>query len=75
MDPSENEIWTDFTAVEKQIKTSITEKKAVLCWENIKIPIRLFLLFGGRLSKENACNIKTNRKFSFGIQLVELVVL
>jgi hypothetical protein len=33
MDPSENEIWTDFNSVEKQIKTSIEEKQAVLCWQ------------------------------------------
>jgi hypothetical protein len=34
MDPSENEIWTDFNGVEKYIQTSIKEKQAPLCWEN-----------------------------------------
>ena len=33
MDPSENEIWTDFNDVEKYINTSIKEKKAPLCWQ------------------------------------------
>ncbi len=33
MDPSENEIWTDFNGVEKFINTSIKEKQAVLCWQ------------------------------------------
>lgn len=33
MEPAENEIWSDFTTIEKQIQTSITEKQAVLCWE------------------------------------------
>ena len=33
MDPSENEIWTDFNGVEKYINTSIKEKKAPLCWQ------------------------------------------
>ena len=36
MESSENKIWTDFTTVEKQIQTSITEKQAVLCWEKHK---------------------------------------
>lgn len=33
MDASENEIWTDFKAVENQINTSIKEKQALLCWQ------------------------------------------
>jgi hypothetical protein len=33
MEPAENEIWTDFLTIEKQIKTSIKEKQALLCWE------------------------------------------
>jgi hypothetical protein len=36
MDPSENEIWTDFNGIEKYIKTSITEKQAPLCWQKYK---------------------------------------
>jgi hypothetical protein len=33
MDPSENELWTDFNGVEKFINTSIKEKQAPLCWQ------------------------------------------
>ena len=36
IEPSENEIWADFIVVEEQIKTSIKEKKALLCWEKHK---------------------------------------
>ena len=36
MDPSENEIWTDFNGVEKYINTSIKEKQAPLCWQKHK---------------------------------------
>ena len=36
MDPSENEIWTDFNGIEKYIITSITEKQAPLCWQKYK---------------------------------------
>lgn len=36
MDPSENETWTDFNAVEKYINVSIKEKKAPLCWQKYK---------------------------------------
>jgi hypothetical protein len=36
MEPSENKIWTDFITLEKQIKISIEEKQAVLCWEKCK---------------------------------------
>jgi len=36
MDPSENEIWTDFSGVEKHIKTSIKEYQAPLCWQKHK---------------------------------------
>jgi hypothetical protein len=33
MDPSENEIWTNFNGIEKYIGTSIKEKQAPLCWQ------------------------------------------
>jgi len=33
MDPSENEIWSDFNGVEGFINTSIKEKQAPLCWQ------------------------------------------
>lgn len=36
MEPSQNEIWTDFITLEKQIKTNIEEKQAILCWEKCK---------------------------------------
>ena len=36
MDPSENEIWTDFNGVEKYISTSIKEKQASFCWQKYK---------------------------------------
>ena len=36
MDPSENEIWTDFNGVEKHINTCIKEKQAPLCWQKNK---------------------------------------
>jgi hypothetical protein len=33
MEPDENEIWADFTTVEKQISNNMQEKQAVLCWQ------------------------------------------
>lgn len=36
MEPAENEIWTDFTTIKEQIKISMKEKQAVLCWEKHK---------------------------------------
>jgi hypothetical protein len=36
MAPSENEIWTDFNGIEKQVNTSIKEKQAPLCWQKYK---------------------------------------
>jgi hypothetical protein len=36
IDPSENEIWTDFIGIEKYIDTSINEKQAPLCWQRYK---------------------------------------
>jgi len=36
MDPSENENWTDFKGIEKNIIISITEKQAPLCWQKYK---------------------------------------
>ena len=36
MDPSKNEIWTEFNGVEKYINTSIKEKQAPLCWQKYK---------------------------------------
>ncbi len=36
MDPSENEIWTNFNEVKKDIEVSVKEKKAPLCWRKHK---------------------------------------
>jgi len=36
VDPSENEIWTDYNGVEKYINTRIKEKQASLCWQKHK---------------------------------------
>ena len=36
MDPFENNIWTDFKGIEKNIIISITEKQAPLCWQKYK---------------------------------------
>jgi len=33
MDPSENEIWEGFSAVERGITNSLQEKQALLCWQ------------------------------------------
>lgn len=33
MDPSENEVWTDFNGVKEYINTCIKEKQAPLCWQ------------------------------------------
>jgi hypothetical protein len=33
MDPSENEVWTGFNGIEKNINDSIKEKKSPLCWQ------------------------------------------
>ena len=44
MDPSENEIWTHFDGVEKQITTSIQEKQALLCWQKHKDSYSTFFI-------------------------------
>ncbi|WP_050855238.1 DUF1853 family protein [Flavobacterium frigoris] len=36
MDPSQNEIWTDYKSIENKIATSIQEKQALLCWQKYK---------------------------------------
>lgn len=36
MEVSENEIWTDYKGVESQLKTSMHEKQAPLCWQKYK---------------------------------------
>ena len=36
MDPSENESWTDFNGIKKNIDTRIEEKQAPLCWQKHK---------------------------------------
>ena len=33
MDPSENQIWTDFEGVKKDMAKSMEEKQAMLCWQ------------------------------------------
>ena len=33
MEPAANETWLDFSEIEKQIKTSMQEKQAMLCWQ------------------------------------------
>jgi len=46
MDPSENEVWTDFNGIEKYIKTSITEKQAPLCWQKYKnLYVEFFIIW------------------------------
>jgi hypothetical protein len=44
MDPSENEIWTDFNGVEKHLNTSIKEKQAPLCWQKHKESYTAFFI-------------------------------
>jgi uncharacterized protein len=34
MEPSENEIWADFSGVEDQIITCMKERQSLLCWQN-----------------------------------------
>ena len=36
MDPSENNSWTNFDSVKKQITTSVKEKQSPLCWQKYK---------------------------------------
>lgn len=36
MDPSQNETWIDFYGAENQIKSSIDQKQALLCWQKQK---------------------------------------
>lgn len=36
IDPSKNEIWTDFNGIEKYLNTSMEEKQAPLCWQKHK---------------------------------------
>lgn len=33
IDPAENEIWNDYNTIEEQLKTSLYEKQAPLCWQ------------------------------------------
>ncbi|WPR70545.1 DUF1853 family protein [Flavobacterium sp. NG2] len=33
IDPSENEIWHDFNTIKEQLRTSMQEKQAPLCWQ------------------------------------------
>ena len=33
MDPSENEIWTDFSGIKEQVEISMKEDQAPLCWQ------------------------------------------
>lgn len=33
MDPSENEIWTDFIGIENDIRASLAEHRSPLCWQ------------------------------------------
>ena len=44
IDPSENEIWTDISGVEKYISTSIKEKQAPLCWQKHKDSFLAFFI-------------------------------
>jgi hypothetical protein len=44
IDPSENESWTDYTEVEKSIKTSIEERQAPLCWQKHKDSYSAFFI-------------------------------
>jgi hypothetical protein len=44
MDPFENEIWTHFDGIEKQVNNSIEEKQALLCWQKNKDSIQLFFI-------------------------------
>jgi hypothetical protein len=44
IDPSENESWTDYTGVEKSIKTSIEERQAPLCWQKHKDSYSAFFI-------------------------------
>ncbi|MGL1887601.1 MAG: DUF1853 family protein [Reichenbachiella sp.] len=44
MDPSENETWTDFHGVEKQIDTHMNEKQAPLCWQKHKSSYSAFFI-------------------------------
>jgi uncharacterized protein len=44
MDPSGNEMWTDFTNVEERISTSIKEKQAPLCWQKYQDAYMTFFI-------------------------------
>lgn len=44
MDASENENWTGFKGVESQIRTSINEKQAPLCWQKYKGEYLVFFI-------------------------------
>ena len=36
IEPSKNETWTDYTGVEKRIKTILKGQQAILCWQKHK---------------------------------------
>ena len=44
MEPSENEIWTNFKGVEKYIHTRINETQASLCWQKYKDSYSTFFI-------------------------------
>jgi hypothetical protein len=46
MDPFENEIWTHFDGMKNRL-TTVLKKSKPYCVGKKKIPIQLFLLFGG----------------------------
>jgi hypothetical protein len=46
MDPSENEIWTDFNGIEKHIKTCIEKNKLHYVGKKHKFVFRIFYRFG-----------------------------
>jgi len=44
IEPAENEIWTDFSGIEKALCTSMLEKQSVLCWQNHKDSFDAFFI-------------------------------
>ena len=44
IDPAENETWNDFDSIEKQVKSSLDQKQAVLCWQKLSDTYEQFFI-------------------------------
>jgi hypothetical protein len=76
MDPSENEIWTDFNGIEKHIKTCIEKNKSPLCWQKTqRFVFRIFYsLVVNLMRKKRNILYKKTMKIKSTILLLAVLV-